>query len=145
MDKGVYCLVLENAPCRVKVGALGFVNFSGGWHVYVGSAGGSGGLLRVIRHIRYSRHPTHMPRWHIDYLLAHPAFSLASVLCAPSEQDMECRLAGEMPGVPVSGFGCSDCRCQSHLFFFDHQPEHDLSAVFENLELGVSIKNIKKS
>jgi Uri superfamily endonuclease len=145
MDKGVYCLILENSPCRVKVGALGTLDFSGGWHVYVGSAGGAGGLLRVVRHIRYSRHPYHKPRWHIDYILAHPAFSLVSVLCAPSERDMECRLAGRMPAVPVAGFGCSDCKCISHLFYFDHPPEQDVSAVFENLEVGVSIKNIKKS
>jgi len=145
MDKGVYCLILENSPCRLKVGALGTLDFSGGWHVYVGSARGPGGLLRVVRHIRYSRHPGRMPRWHIDYILAHPAFSLVSALCASTERNMECPLAGLMPGLPVTGFGCSDCRCQSHLFYFDYSPERDVSAVFENLELGVSIKNIKKS
>lgn len=145
MDKGVYCLVLENSPRRVRVGALGTLEFSDGWHVYVGSARGPGGLLRVARHIRYSQNPSRAPRWHIDYILANPAFDPVLALCASTNCDMECRLAEAMPALPVPGFGCSDCRCPSHLFYFDHHPKPDLLAVFEKLELGVSIKNIKKS
>jgi len=145
MNKGVYCLVLQNSPCSVNIGALGTLDFCGGWHVYVGSARGPGGLLRVARHIRYSRHPGDMQRWHIDYILAHPAFSLVSAICASSDDDFECRLAGLIEALPVAGFGCSDCRCQSHLFYYDHAPEQDVVAVFEDLDLCVTIKNIKMS
>ncbi|KQC08362.1 MAG: hypothetical protein APR55_11780 [Methanolinea sp. SDB] len=124
---------------------MGTLDFCGGWHVYVGSARGPGGLLRVARHIRYSRQPGDTQRWHIDYILAHPAFSLVSAVCAPTDDDMECRLARLMPALPVTRFGCSDCRCQSHLFFFDHPPEQDVLAACEKLDLGVTIKNIKMS
>lgn len=27
----------------------------------------------------------------------------------------ECELAGSLPGEPVTGFGASDCACESHL------------------------------
>jgi Uri superfamily endonuclease len=39
---------------------------------------------------------------------------------------------------PVTGFGCSDCRCASHLFFARRKPGSGLLAEFEQygIEIG---------
>ncbi|MDR1747655.1 MAG: DUF123 domain-containing protein, partial [Spirochaetaceae bacterium] len=42
--------------------------------------------------------------------------------------NLECALAENlalMGGVPVAGFGSSDCRCGSHLYYFPYPPEGD--------------------
>ncbi|OPX67506.1 MAG: hypothetical protein A4E40_01022 [Methanoregulaceae archaeon PtaU1.Bin059] len=143
MHSGVYCLVLENTPCREQVGALGPVEFPGGFHVYVGSALGPGGLSRVARHIRCAREGIARPRWHIDYLLASDAFILRSVFCIPTEERLECRLASLIPGRPVPGFGCSDCDCASHLFSFLEHPRVHLARAASKLGLSAHSKTIK--
>ena len=74
MDKGIYCLVLKNPACTVRVGALGPVSFAAGWHCYIGSALGPGGLVRLERHLRLAAHRDRRPKWHIDYLLTDPRF-----------------------------------------------------------------------
>ncbi len=56
MDKGIYCLVLKNPACTVRVGALGPLPFAAGWHCYIGSALGPGGLVRLERHTRLAEH-----------------------------------------------------------------------------------------
>ena len=146
MYSGVYCLILENNPCSISVGAQGAITFVGGWHVYCGSARGPGGLSRVSRHIRVSRDGTAHPRWHIDYLLAHQEFRLRSAVCAPAlSRETECRLAGIVTTHPVSGFGCSDCRCRSHLGYFESNPENDVVSAFHSLGLTATIKTINIS
>jgi Uri superfamily endonuclease len=121
MDKGIYCLVLSTPGARIRVGALGDLSFQSGWYVYVGSALGPGGLSRASRHIRFSRSPG-TPRWHIDYLLATPAFALVSVICAWTAERAECLLAGALKGRGIPGFGCSDCSCASHLLYYASDP-----------------------
>jgi Uri superfamily endonuclease len=122
MEKGVYCLVLFHGPCTIRVGALGYLQFPGGWHVYTGSAQGPGGLVRVLRHISLAGSHKNTRRWHIDYLLGDRRFTLASTLCAQTTRPVECELATAVGGIPVTGFGCSDCRCNSHLTYFDTDP-----------------------
>ena len=146
MYNGVYCLILENEPCGIVIGARGLIEFSGGWHVYCGSAQGPGGLSRVTRHVRVTREGMHRPRWHIDYLLVHPYFRLRSVVCAPANnRETECRLAGIVTTQPVSGFGCSDCACRSHLGYFESNPENDVVSAFYSLGLTATIKTINIS
>jgi Uri superfamily endonuclease len=146
MDRGTYCLILRNRRCVVKVGAMGTISFPEGWHVYVGSAQGTAGLSRVKRHIRVASGGIAAPRWHIDYLLIHPAFSLVAVACAKTgERENECIVARILGGVPVPDFGCGDCRCPSHLFHFKANPEKIVIKTFSNLDLSASIKTINKS
>jgi Uri superfamily endonuclease len=146
MDKGIYCLILRNRGCRVKVGALGTLLFPEGWHVYVGSAQGTAGLSRVTRHIRVAAGKPCSPRWHIDYLLLHPGFSLAAVACAiTGDRESECAIARHLAGVPVPGFGCSDCRCPAHLFYFPSNPEKVIITTFSSQDLSATIKTINKS
>lgn len=130
MDKGVYCLVLRNPSCSTGVGAIGRCGFHAGFHVYAGSALGSGGLKRVSRHIELSRKKNRAPKWHIDYLLTSRNFDLASVVCASTDEKIECGLAQTLGGVPVPSFGCSDCDCESHLFYFAGNPLDDVVRAF---------------
>lgn len=115
---GAYLLLLRlNSPRDVAVGSLGTIRFASGTYVYVGSA--MNGLeQRVARHLRDEK----KVRWHIDHLLT--STDGVDALLVPSPVDVECELASFISSIPnasgVRGFGCSDCRCRSHLF---HVPE----------------------
>ena len=115
MTKGVYVLVLEVLKnIRVRVGALGLIDFEKGCYAYIGSAQNSI-EARVGRHFRKEK----KLRWHIDSLLSHKHVKLIKALCKECDnKDEECKLAlsliGDNPDF-VKGFGCSDCKCKSHL------------------------------
>ncbi len=112
---GAYALlILLKRRFAGSIGALGEVALPPGAYLYLGSARGPGGLrARLARHARREK-PLH---WHVDRLTAHGA--LVSMLAAPGAS--ECDLADHaraLPGagVPVAGFGSSDCRrCPAHL------------------------------
>jgi Uri superfamily endonuclease len=117
--KGTYVLAIKlQTPRTVRAGALGEHVFGPGMYLYAGSA--MGGLdQRLSRHLRREK----TLRWHIDYLTS---------VCDSSEAyesypDFipECDLArmiSECGGVPeLKGFGCSDCRCATHLFRADEE------------------------
>ena len=146
MDKGIYCLVVKGPACTAKVGALGNIAFSAGWHCYVGSALGPGGLARLDRHLKLAAAKDRRPKWHIDYLLTSPQFAVAYAISAPTTGPLECRLAGtlarSMAGVPR--FGCSDCDCPSHLFFSSDNPKAMVIAAFSGLGLSPRIQSIIK-
>jgi len=130
MDKGIYCLVFHNGACTLPVGALGPVQFSAGWHVYVGSALGSGGLARLERHIVLARDRDKCPKWHVDYLLTSDRFQLRYTVAAKTQEPLECLLASAFGGSGIPNFGCSDCTCRSHLFFRRKDPARELRAAF---------------
>ncbi|PKG32671.1 DUF123 domain-containing protein [Methanoregula sp.] len=135
MDKGIYCLVFKNPACTVRIGALGPVTFRRGWHVYVGSALGSGGLARLSRHVILSQAKDKRPKWHIDYLSCSDRFSLRYTVHALTDDRLECRLAEELGEDSVPSFGCSDCRCPSHLFSRKKNPHDEIISAFNNLGL----------
>jgi Uri superfamily endonuclease len=124
------------------VGARGQCGFHAGFHVYIGSAQGPGGLKRVIRHITLAKNRDRPPKWHIDYLLIDRNFDLISVVCASTIKKYECRLAQTLNGLPVPLFGCSDCSCDSHLFYFPEYPIDQVTRAFHALELIPVIKTI---
>lgn len=124
---GVYALVLWLAEPRcVQVGALGEIRFKAGYYAYVGSA--QGGLRpRLHRHLRHRRKRRH---WHVDYLreVAEPA----GVLLWPGQSRNECVLALRVSACAdgsVAGFGCSDCRCATHLYMFAKNPHERLTSL----------------
>ena len=97
---------------RIRVGRLGSIEFKRGMYVYVGSAQRNL-LARLRRHGRHCK----PRRWHINYLSVRATMIGALVLEGPKA--LECRLARILANAGaevVSGFGCSDCRCRSHLF-----------------------------
>jgi Uri superfamily endonuclease len=138
--KGVYCLIFENQACKLKIGKKGEFSFASGFYIYVGSALGSGGLKRVKRHIDFSRNKDgnkdRKPRWHVDYLHLSPAFRLVSAVCASTSSKLECTLSSRIGGDSVFGFGCTDCTCNSHLFYRKKSPIDEITEVFKSLELS---------
>lgn len=141
--KGVYCLIFENQACNFEVGKKGGFSFSSGFHVYVGSALGGGGLKRVQRHVNLSRNKDKKPKWHVDYLHLNPSFGLDSAVCAFTPSKLECELAKELSGTTynesgisfVQGFGCTDCKCNSHLFYRRENPVFEITEAFKALGL----------
>lgn len=115
MNSGAYILILTlDHAQEITVGALGKLHFSPGALAYVGSA--MAGLeQRIARHLR----PDKRLHWHIDYLLEHAR--VVKVIPIPSRERLECRIAAALAArlEAVPGFGCSDCKCISHLFRSD--------------------------
>lgn len=125
-EPGTYAFILRSrSKVKVQIGRWRQIDLEPGYYIYVGSAFGPGGVqARVLRHCRKAK-PHH---WHIDYLreflspvgawyshdttrLEHP---WAQVFC-------------DMRGLSsIQGFGCSDCKCYSHLFQTSTAPDFAL-------------------
>ncbi len=118
MVKGVYVLaisVIRNLD--VKVCARREFSLEAGFYSYVGSA--QNHLeKRLMRHFRKAGKRQF---WHIDHLLAMDGVSVMEAFYKEGEKAEECRTAQSLSalGFPVDGFGCSDCKCRSHLFRFN--------------------------
>jgi len=111
--KGIYILLVHlQRSAAVEVGSLGVLPFDKGWYAYVGSAM-RGIEARVGRYFRAVR----KRRWHIDYLIDHGV--IESLFLLETSRRLECFVAGSLSssltGIPR--FGCSDCRCLTHLFY----------------------------
>lgn len=110
-NSGVYCLIIQVPFSVYKIGALGEMNL-GGCYIYTGSA-----RKNLIPRLRRHRSREKKIRWHIDYLLKDS--QLTGIHVKPGAlKSEECRMANALsehfPG--VTKFGCSDCKCKSHLF-----------------------------
>lgn len=135
-EKGVYCLVFENASCAIEVGKKGTFSFSEGFHFYTGSALGSGGMKRVRRHIELSLRKDKNPKWHVDYLHLSSSFRLSWAVCASTSDRLECEIAYRLGGDSIPGFGCTDCSCKSHLFYRKTNPLTEIKEAFKSLGLS---------
>ncbi len=133
-DCGSYLLLMRlKRQRRIRVGKLGTLALQAGYYVYVGSA--MGGLTaRVARHLRASK----KKHWHVDYLRPH--VSEVEALPIRSSKRIECSLAKAMaqimnPG--PKGFGCSDCRCSTHIFYSAAPPQDrpEFHAVLERFRM----------
>lgn len=120
---GTYALLLDNPHNhRARVGRLGELQLRAGTYLYIGSAFGPGGIAaRCHHHARTSPRP----HWHIDYLRA--GMTLKEIWFSHDPQPREHQWAALIARArharqPYAGFGSSDCRCHSHLFFFPAPP-----------------------
>lgn len=116
--RGVYVLaILVGKNIDVKVCTRKNFSLEKGFYAYVGSAQK---CLeeRLMRHLRKAGKRRF---WHIDYLLAMDCVSVVKAFYKEAEKQEECRTAKNLGafGFPVDGFGCSDCRCRSHLIRLD--------------------------
>ena len=112
--KGIYVLVVQvSGDIKVHVGSLGEIAFAKGLYAYVGSAQ-INMEQRIKRHLRSEKRKF----WHIDYLIDNPAAKVFKVFLKEGEKAEECKTAERLSrkSEPVTGFGCSDCNCESHLF-----------------------------
>lgn len=133
--KGTYCILIDlKDDSRITIGKLGEIDFPKGYYVYVGSALNSleG---RIKRHLS-SHKKLH---WHIDYFLATANTEVVDVVYVISDYKWECYLAWEIAknSTGISNFGCSDCKCDSHLFYFKNLNDLERSCLtaFDELNL----------
>ena len=120
--KGTYILFLSfRTPRKIHVGSLGMLDIGEAEYCYVGSAmNGLDG--RIGRHMSVEK----KMRWHIDRLTVSADSKEAYV---PPGSVPECGLSAmalDSGCVPVfKGFGCSDCRCGTHLFLVDGRSKEE--------------------
>jgi sugar fermentation stimulation protein A len=126
-NRGNYLILLKlPRETEIAAGALGPRRYEPGWYVYAGSAQRNLSS-RINRHLRKLRKRQH---WHLDYLT--PQAETIKALAILSYRNLECSLAealSKLGGKAVPGFGSSDCRCGSHLFFFADYPLGDRAFV----------------
>ena len=111
--KGSYVLLIELSEKQIiAIGNLKAVHFHRGGYAYVGSAMG-GFKSRLNRHLKGNK----SPRWHIDYLLQQAPIS--DIILCETKDRVECAIAQALSRQfeSIPGFGSSDCKCRSHLFF----------------------------
>lgn len=120
--KGTYILVFNLPEIDVNIGALGLLHFSEGTYCYVGSA--MNGLdQRINRHLSMEK----KIHWHIDRLtmictkMSAYESALGQTECDLSEFVLKC--GGKRV---AKGFGCSDCKCETHLFILDAEIKRKL-------------------
>jgi Uri superfamily endonuclease len=111
--KGAYLLIMElPVDTTIRVGKKEVFTFKKGSYGYVGSA--LNGLeQRITRHLR-SQKKLH---WHIDYLLAFATITRVFIKEGSKREECDLARAFEQAFDAIPGFGCSDCACESHLFY----------------------------
>ncbi len=111
--KGCYCLIIEvNKNQYLKIGKKLKIDFKKGYYVYVGSA--MNNLeSRVKRHLS----KTKKLHWHVDYLLKNNEIT---EVIYNLDKKVECDISQKLAknNTFIKDFGCSDCDCESHLYYF---------------------------
>jgi len=127
--KGSYILLIRLPEEQViTVGSLKPIYFRRGNYAYIGSA--LGGLKsRLGRHLETNK-KTH---WHIDYLLEKA--TVDDIIVCETGDRVECTIARAMGSEfdSIAGFGCSDCKCSSHLFFTAGEMKQEIMAILDSL------------
>ncbi len=130
--KGSYVLIIKlPSEQAIKIGSLNTMHFPAGYYAYVGSA--MGGLKsRLSHHLRAGK----KPHWHIDYLLQQAAIS--SIILCEARDRTECTIAQALSHQfdSIPGFGCSDCRCKSHLFYASREMKTTIMKTLNLLSLA---------
>jgi len=115
--KGSYILLIQvDSAKHITVGRLGNIEFKTGCYAYAGSA--LNNLeSRIERHYRTEKKLF----WHIDYLLEHAIIVKDFRIESPLK--LECTIARSLSQKmeSITGFGCSDCSCNSHLYFHNNE------------------------
>jgi len=111
--KGSYVLIIELKENKtLQIGKLGKTYFKKGFYIYVGSALNSL-EKRIQRHLIKNK----KMHWHIDYLLHYA--KIINVFYKESNKREECYVVKKLDKkfLSITDFGCSDCKCNSHLFY----------------------------
>ena len=134
--KGSYVLLIQlSKEQTITTGRLKAAYFLRGYYAYVGSALG-GFKSRLNRHLKSDK----KPHWHIDYLLEKA--SISEIILCETEDRVECAIAQALSCrfESIPGFGSSDCKCRSHLFFAADKMKPTIMAALGSL----SIKEISR-
>lgn len=134
--KGSYFLVIKVGRDKSVRTKRREFPLKAGYYVYVGSAMNSLGK-RVERHFKKDK----KLHWHIDFLLKEA--KLLRVYLIPSDAKIEEELSREVSkfGKPVKGFGASDLKINSNLYYFKDEPDNLLIDILQNL--GLKWKSVK--
>ncbi len=120
-DRGSYLLILRiDRTMTLEIGQLGKLTFSKGYYLYVGSA-----MSNLSARIKRHRKKNKRLHWHIDYLTSQTG-ELVPLPIRSSRRE-ECEIAKALSAIMQTGptgFGSSDCPCQTHLFFSETNPLH---------------------
>jgi Uri superfamily endonuclease len=138
--KGTYCLIIRlKKNSQIKVGKKGEMEFKSGYYVYVGSALNSL-EARIKRHLRDEKKLF----WHVDYLLEVKDAEINDVQFVLSDVKLECKIASQISknSAPISGFGCSDCKCDSHLFYFKDLSVAKTTCIHSFKNFNINPKNL---
>jgi len=111
---------------HIKIGKLGTFRFKKGNYVYVGSAK-TNMTKRIARHLRKKKKKF----WHIDYLLQYAEVQQVWTSNLPEKRIAE--LVSEKMTAPILGFGSSDVKSKSHLFFIKKGTGYFLDQLFQKL------------
>jgi len=115
-SEATYILVINiSEDLKIRVGQLGEAFFKEGDYIYIGSAKDSLDV-RLRRHLRKGK----KTYWHIDYLLRSEKIKILQIWTI--DKKVECQTTEvfcQDPAIKIikKGFGSSDCRCLTHLFF----------------------------
>lgn len=123
-DPGTYILVLKaDQHSEIQVGKLGVLAVRPGYYVYIGSAFGPGGLRARLKHHLGCAKRLH---WHIDYLrrVTHPE-KIYGVVSKERYEHLWVARIGSLSAatMPLTGFGATDSRAKTHLFYFRKKPD----------------------
>lgn len=122
--KGIYLLITKlDKEKTIKIGKLDRIEFKPGYYVYVGS-----GMNNVVKRVQRHYSANKKIYWHIDYFLQH-----ANIICTKIfKSSDECGLATlvkKSSDSSIDSFGCSDCKCGSHLYYFNENPTKNLEKI----------------
>lgn len=115
-------LIKVEKKLLLTIGKLGTFQFKPGFYLYVGSAR-KNLPARIHRHLSQNK----KLYWHIDYLLTQGKVTEIILI----KENEECKIAEvirETSGVssPIPGFGSSDCRCPTHLFYIQERNKWEI-------------------
>lgn len=116
---------------ETEVGSIGVKNFDQGFYAYVGSASNLN-FSRLSRHKEVSEGFNNTTHWHIDYLIKNPDVFITGAFITRSSK--ECKISNSINMDNIEHFGCSDCNCESHLYYDINPNEYftRIKKVFEN-------------
>jgi Uri superfamily endonuclease len=129
--KGSYILIIELPEEQIiTIGSLKAIYFPRGYYAYVGSAMG-----RFEPRLRHHLKGNKKPHWHIDYLLAKAA--ITDIILCETRERIECTIAQALQGQfdAITGFGATDCKCNSHLFFALEEMKSTIMATLNHLHI----------
>lgn len=142
-DSGVYLLKIKVAKkSKITIGALGEKIFPVGYYFYSGTA------QRNFKS-RLKRHYSDDKKlyWHIDYLLQNA--ELENNYVFEFTKQGECFLTATLKSAGakniVKSFGASDCKCNSHLLYFNCKTGKNIvDKILKNRDLKSEFKDFLK-
>ncbi|RLF04954.1 MAG: GIY-YIG nuclease family protein [Thermoprotei archaeon] len=146
-ENGVYTIIISlRTDTEVHVGSLGIIKMEKGFYAYTGSGLGRRALSlrgRVLRHLKRDKRL----KWHIDYLTSNDMARIIGVVASEAEKSFECKVASHLNEVTryIKRFGCSDCKCVSHLAILPCLSEDECLSYVESVykKLGLTPRSLR--